>query len=147
MSSRWGRSCLTSRLRTSPMSAFFFADSAKASAFPLVVRDGTWGHSLQQRAWSARLHCRILGVLQALWAKMANMSTVASSVAYRPHKLIDITANMFINDSAYQSVIELFDQLRGACKPCGQHLRRVWLLLKRLQYSFLPFFDHRPGRG
>ena len=79
--------------------------------------------------------------------KMANMSTVASSVAYRPHKLIDITANMFINDSAYQSVIELFDQLRGACKPCGQHLRRVWLLLKRLQYSFLPFFDHRPGRG
>ena len=49
--------------------------------------------------------------------KMANMSTVASFVVYRPHKLIDTTVNMFIKVSAYQLAVELFDQLRGACKP------------------------------
>ena len=63
--------------------------------------------------------------------KMANMSTVAISVPYRHHKIIDIIVNMFINVSTYKSAIGLFDQFRSACKPCEQHLVLFWLLLKR----------------
>ena len=47
---------------------------------------------------------------------MPNMSTVAIVVPYCRHKIIDITANMFINLNAYKSAIGLFDQFRSACK-------------------------------
>ena len=50
-----------------------------------------------------------VGLFQALWAKMANMSTVASVVSYCRHKIIDITENMFINLNTYKPAIELFE--------------------------------------
>ena len=69
------------------------------------------------RVLSACWHRHIFGAFQAPWAKMANMGTVAIEVPYRPYKIIDITVHMSINVGAYRPDMELFDQLRAACKP------------------------------
>ncbi len=52
--------------------------------------------------------------------KMPNMSTVAIVVPYCWHKIIDITANMFINLNTYKPAIELFEQFGG-------RLQAVWV--------------------
>ena len=74
--------------------------------------------------------------------KMANMSTVASVVSYQPYKMIDTTVNMFINVGTQKHAIGRFDQFEGISRPQRGRLGQFWLLLKRLQYSYLPFFDH-----
>ena len=44
---------------------------------------------------------------------MANMSTVASLVSYRPYKIIDTTVNMFINVGTQKHATGRFDQFEG----------------------------------
>ena len=76
--------------------------------------------------------------------KMANMSTVASVVSYRSYKIIDTTVNMFINVGTQKHATGHFDQFEGISRPQRDRLGLFWLLLKRLQYSNLPFFAHGP---
>ena len=74
--------------------------------------------------------------------KMANMSTVASLVSYRPYKILDTTVDMFINVGTQKHAPGRFDQFEGISRPQRRRLGQFWLLLKRLQYSYLPFFAH-----
>ena len=45
--------------------------------------------------------------------KMPKMSTVAGVVSYRPYKIIDTTANMFINVGTQKPANGRFDQFEG----------------------------------
>ena len=74
--------------------------------------------------------------------KMANMSTVASLVSYRSYKILDTTVNMFINVGTQKHATGRFDQFEGISRPQRRRLGQFWLLQKRWQYSYLPFFVH-----
>ena len=62
---------------------------------------------------------------------MANMSTAASLVSYRPYKIIDTTLNMFINVGTQKHVTGRFDQFDGISRPQRRRLGLFWLLLKK----------------
>ena len=79
--------------------------------------------------------------------KMPNMSTVAIAVSYRLYEIIDINENMFIYVDTYRTASGRFDQFEGLYRPQRGRLGQFWLLLKRLQYSYLPFFAHRVRKG
>ena len=63
--------------------------------------------------------------------KMANMSTVASLVSYRPYKIIGTTVNMFIDVGTQKHATGRFDQFEGISRPQGGRLRLFWLILKK----------------
>ena len=54
--------------------------------------------------------------------KMANMSTVASLVSYRPYKIIDTTVNMFIDVGTQKHATGRFDQFEGISRPQRRRL-------------------------
>ena len=127
ISSCWGRSCcLTSRLRTSPMTTF-----------------QTWQLGTFLMCWHlgkllAPADAVCLLVLPDCWAfskpcgqKMPNMSTVAAVVLYCSHKIMDIKVNMFINASTYKPDTELIEQCGGAYKLQERCFGSFWMLLKK----------------
>ena len=79
--------------------------------------------------------------------KMANMSTVASLVSYRPYKIIDTTVNMFIDVGTQKHATGRFDQFEGISRPQRRRLGQFWLLLKKVTVLIFAIFCPRGLEG
>ena len=126
ISSCWGRSCcLTSRLRTSND----YLSNLAVGDVPYVLALGETPCA-SGRGLLAGI-ARLLGVLQALWAKNAKYEYCCCCSAILLPQNNGHKVNMFINASTYKPDTELIEQCGGAYKLQERCFGSFWMLLKK----------------